>query len=841
MRLTFKFYSWKKYWSIKNKFRLISFQFKRRRFLFKKFIISQKFDSKTIYNQIRQSFWIILRTLGFIVFLFFIEQLLSNYWISNLDTIPKWLVQLQEKIPKPTYPNDKEPITELISVIASISGVILALFYPVLATIASTAYAKVHFSIRNLLLFEKETQSFLKQLTTLTATSITILMFLSFGILPGNLVIIFLAIFSLITLFGVLKIGLGVYNFFEPSTLSGIAYDKLKTAIINVTTDGEYWNDDKFQRHNYFVAQEQTENLVLISNLCIKDDSLKESSFKSTFQISLSILEFYLTNKSKIPIDSDWYPNIYKHISYFESDITTRSYLGSSSYFIQPSIYRNQFWFEERMISNLSTGLESVIKSGYHNILSESILLTYRTFDVLGQTADLKTGQFLLDKLLENIKLLCNTNVQDRLSNNYDDWRDELSGLETYCHAISRLQLGIIKTVTSFNSTKIISEFNKIVWKTKSSIYSTNLLPALSDQLYKYKIFVENEIAIEGKQITPNTYFRQQFTSQHLKFITETINRTVTLFDSHLLSLTKEFEANHNYLLASFTSQTGLSIIKSVSYNIDILKLSLEDIDKLEVFVGEFEWKKPNIDEIKKKLAHFEDAFSLTIAKNIEQLTLMNWTNRFPDLFANSYFILLKKIDDCFKNNTIERFKMFFSPFLISSIKAFSKLNITFNYYNEPSRISYQALLEPMEISGYSYAYSVIYNKPEYWEEVCKAWNENFDATRQNIEVMVKYYNYHKRNLNGIGINFVNTHARKIIFSEVIDRLNITPENINDTLVKFFVSRNNLIYSNYNIEELFIELYLFTFIDAKSSTELISRDLFDDWCTTINNTHNGES
>ena len=110
------------------------------------------------------------------------------------------------------------------------------MFYPVLATIASTAYAKVNANIRNLLFYDKETQNFLKRLTFLTAFSIALLLFLSLGYKPRTLILSFITLYSLITLFGILKIGLGVYEFLDPSMLSRIVFDKLSQNINDVTT-----------------------------------------------------------------------------------------------------------------------------------------------------------------------------------------------------------------------------------------------------------------------------------------------------------------------------------------------------------------------------------------------------------------------------------------------------------------------------------------------------------------------------------------------------------------------------------------------------------------------------
>lgn len=462
MKIPFKYTFSKKYWTLKNRVQLIQFRLKRQRYRNKNLFFEEKRKANSTITHIRLALWSIFKAVGFIALILFIESFATNYWQTHLSSFPNWLIKLQELLPKPTYPDDRDAIIELISVIASVTGVILALFYPILATIASTAYAKVHASIRNLLLYEKETQAYLRRLTYLTASSITVLLCLSFNFLPGNLLLSFLAFYSLTTLFGILKIGLGVYNFFEPSTLAGIVFNKLTDSVKNVTTEGEYWNDKNFQNHHYKLAFEQTENLSLLTSLCIKDDDLKESSFKSIFRTSLYTLRFYLIQKPKIPIDSLWYPNTYEHRSYFESDMSMRQLSMNTNTLTQPKVKPNRYWLEERIVNNLSNGLESVVKSGYVNVLGESILITHGVFDYLGAIMDLRTGEIILDKLLINVRLISNKKEKKTEVSNYENWKDELGCIETYCYAILRLQVGIFETINSFSSDKIIQEYKKI-------------------------------------------------------------------------------------------------------------------------------------------------------------------------------------------------------------------------------------------------------------------------------------------------------------------------------------------------------------------------------------------
>src|SRR5690606_25435002 len=266
----------------------------------------------------------------------------------------------------------------------------------------------------------------------------------------------------------------------------------------------------------------------------------------------------YLIQKPKIPIDSLWFPNSYEHRSYFESDMTVRQLSMNTNTLTQPKVKPNRYWLEERIVNNLSNGLESVVKSGHINVLGESILITHSVFDSLSAITDLRTGEILLDKLLMNVRLISNKKEKEIEVSNYENWKDELGCIETYCYAILRLQAGVFETINTFNSDKITKEYKKINWENKSTIYTTTFIPELYDQLNKFREFVENEKAIEGKQVTPDWYFLQRLTSEYLRLAKDKINQTITFFDSHLLSLAKHFDKENNCLLASFTAQIGL-------------------------------------------------------------------------------------------------------------------------------------------------------------------------------------------------------------------------------------------------------------------------------------------
>src|SRR5690606_6447098 len=102
--------------------------------------------------------------------------------------------------------------------------------------------------------------------------------------------------------------------------------------------------------------------------------------------------------------------------------------------------------------------LKSVVESGHINVLGESILMTHSLFDSLSAITDLRTGEILIKNLFSNIILVSNKKDKAVDVSNYEDWKDELGCVETYCYALLRFQVGILEVAIKCNSDKTTIE-----------------------------------------------------------------------------------------------------------------------------------------------------------------------------------------------------------------------------------------------------------------------------------------------------------------------------------------------------------------------------------------------
>ncbi len=832
MKLPYKIYSFKWYWSLNRQREKSRFKFRKLLFKARKLYSNETYKGKTALNYLFITTQSILRAVLSVLVLYNIEHFADAYWQEHMATMPLWVSHLIDLIPKTTYTADKDAVLYLLSVIASVTGVTLALFYTILATLASTAYAKVQSSIRNLIIYDKDTQAYLRRLTNLTAFSITILMAMGFHFYPGNLILITLFLFSLTTLFGLLKIGMGVYNFFEPSVIARPVANNLSKAITEVTIKGQYWDDRSFQNFNYDQAFIQVKNLKLITDLCIKGDDLKEDSFKTIVDSSISVLRFYLSQKPRIPRESLWFPERLSYKSYFESDMSARSISRQSRTYITPEKIRDFYWLEEKVIDNISLSLEIIIRHKFVKVFSDTIQLLYPLERTLSFSLDLKTGESILKHLLLNLKSAKSCEVKPGESLQYEDWIDYMEAIEAYSLAVFHFQISFLNRAAKFTAQKINTEYEKIIWGKVDSIYSTDFLPELYEVIDLINTFVKNEKFVEGELVTPDWYFIQQLTSVHLEVLTKKIEKSIRLYDEYILALAAYFDSNGNYLLCSFIAQKGYEYIIKYQFALSELEATLNTLDSLEVLKAEYKWEKPDIAGLRQLLKDYDWRGLKYIAKYAEQLAVLQWDSRFPDLYSYTYSIINTYINSTFKSNDYNKFEEIFPLFLSATVSGYNTLTKNFQHYTLPYRITYQTLLDLMEISGYAYLYAYLYSDTRYWKIVKTAWDNLYPITEDNIKLAVANYSIYKTRVLGTGINFGEKHQRQLVFREVLNKQNEQhPLLLTDAppYIEPYLSLREM-GGYYEVSELFIELYFFTFLEARNAVPKMQRNLFDHWC-----------
>lgn len=759
----------------------------------------------------RQTLSNLALTIFITAILLIIENLANSFWHSHFHDIPKWLIKVQLYLPKPQYPSSNDAVIELLSITASIAGVLLALFYPVISTIASTVYAKVPSSLRKLLLNEKYIKGYLKAITYLTGISLATLIAFSFGFKPGNLILFLLLLLSLVVLFSLLKVGMWIHEFLEPKTLINTIRKDLIESIAAVTTSGINYKDNAFQNFHRKNTIIHLQNMTLITKLTLEND-YNEEAIKTCFTSYINILRYYSIVKSNIPLKSEWFPKKRIHKSYFESTMTDRGLVFDTNTYVQPTNSENLFWLEENIIETLHKIMINSIKNENFELLRDCFIESNNLFHELGHNLNSK----IANKLFSSNNLIYRKFVGSlkvkSTKQDYELIKLELEVVESYFRTFLGFEFYYIEKLKGLDYNSFKTFFEKISFQNEKTIYESGFPFDLNETLEKISNNIKTEILIEGKKITPDWYLSQWICAEYLFIFSPQIQESISNTCKYLLDEIKFGSSNKMSLFASFASHIGIESLTKITFKINELKNTINSLDKFIKVKDEFKWMKPDFDSILDLLKKEQTKLLLETNANIIEISGLNWTKDYPDVFAHSYLLLTKSIFDALVNDNLELFKTLYPNFVNASFIAMLDNTKNFKHFDNPDNVSFQTIIELMEITGYAYLFSDI-SKIKYWDFIEDFWREmEEEEVKRNFVIMVSYYHHYKNNIAGVGINYTDQHKRKLIFHDYLEQKAIrSSENF---IVNLFIPKNKYESFYDEVSELTIELLIFTYISS---------------------------
>lgn len=814
--LNHRIYDFKLLWEFKHKIEGLKlkfniFKFKaRKKYLFER----EKLSVQKIYLfEISKN---ILIAVLVVLLLYLVEYYSQLIYSNHIENSSSWIKTVTDIIPKPSYPEGRDSVNSFISLLASISGVLLALFYPILATIASSGYAKVNSSIRNLLFLEPITQNYLRKLAFLTAYSVCVLLFATFGYYPGNLILIFLSILSLISLFNLLKIGAGVYSLFEPETLARIANKQIVDNINNVTIQSAYWNNANFQVFFRRQVEKDIEILRLLNTISIEGVPINRTSFLNTVNQTLGLLEYYLNKKRSIPLKSSWFKNKRTHQSYFATDMTGRELVVSTRTYIMPKEVSNNFWLEEQIFKIYSEIGKKVVLLEDQEIRYEYLSNSVRSLQYFGYSLEFDLANRLLS---ENLNITTNSLIHNE-KNTYSNSKTNLILIEAMISSCVRdFQISFFQSIESLDRNNFNAEIEKINWNKKSSLYKLKLPYVLNTFFEDYFKFINNEKLVEGKQITPLWYVIQHISAEYLLLVERKFQKIIEQIEIFVIPLVETCKENKNHLAVSFACHCALELVDKIKFRIPRINQVIEGFQSNNMHIGSHKWTKIDTEKAYTKLNKLNDKFVFDIADSMHKICDLKWNDDNPDIFAHSFTIISNEINECYINNDLEKFKKIYPNFLDSSLASFFSLYRRYKdrYYHH-LEIIYQVHIELIQISGLGYIYTELLETP-FWEEIVRSWDE-LNLSKNQIELIMASYDFYKNDKHGTGINFTDNFNRGRKLMDLIRRKNININDYKDTIVRRYVSERIM---DKDYEDIFLEFYLFTFIDAKDSVKSINQ------------------
>ena len=845
MNLKLKLYSSFKFWKFLDKWKQKEFIFKRRYYSFQDKIFALRVNFNISRTYWKLSIFQILKSVLFVIFFLVIEGFLIQFGKQNWNNLPNFIQRIYLILPVISETKDySNLIIPFLSIIASVNGLILALFFPIITSIITAAFVKVPGDVRFLLLKEPNTQNFIKNITFILSLSILSIFSIIIDHKPEILILSLITLLSLRGFYYLIKIGFGIFQYFDPSSLTKIIIQDIYKNFQYATVKGRYYKDKNFQHNYYLYTYKSIEQLKILIGIITQENFLQSSSFRETINSILVFLEIYQENKYNIPLDSLWFQKTVKHQSPFTTNYFKKQLSLEFDTIIQPEQVSDFDWIEKSLINLIFDGLNDL--SGDRKF--ETI---YLILNNLGNISE-KIGLLYNINLLGVIILKCNQLIinlfpekyNDEFSNNID-----LSGqymnlgiLECYFKIYQRFELGMFKKCILLENTNFRSlidnlhpKFNKL-----EGLNINSIVPSLKTSLLKIKELIDNEKSIEGKIVTPSWFIIQYAASDYIldfKNVMDKLSKSFELY-SQTISF---FETNNNKSYASFCQLLG---IENLTFQNKHFERTFEIIRNFDVLKKNVDttWIPLNFDIWTDNFTKIRISYLVDLSGNLLYLTYLKKSDELPDIFGQAYSIISKELNEAmfYKNSSL--FSTLFNTFLPSAIIAAENLlkeaKVKDQSIDWQIKVSNQTIFDLLDICGIALIYSELYNDDSYKMTIFSTWDRYFELMnsqdpiyeRRSIESFVLRYSMAQNHLYGMDLNFEQKELRKQLLRRKFKELHLISEFdifnhkleikkndyiIDNPLLELICPRDEYFSFYYDFSEIFLELFLLCRLSSK--------------------------
>lgn len=426
------------------------------------------------------------------------------------------------------YFSNQDKVFDLYLSLAGILATFLGLYFTASSIIAQTVYAKVNGGIKQLLNSIRISNIYIKSIIMLLAFILVSIFCMTHNIYIGLWNPIIVSILSLVSIISFWELAQYLFLFFNPSNLvKEHILPKLQKQLNLVTKKSIYKYDVNFQNNACINAYNIFDSYDSIVEFAVTQDLLQLKVITEILRDALSSLAGYILIKSKIPLNSWWFPQEYsfnKYTDVTDIDINLSKNTGTIA---GQTVVRDNMWMEQR----------------YLNIINKCLQLLYTK-------KELKTYYAILLDINEIIKRLNAQGKTDEvffiIQNLFSPFDKDLQYNDGLLSYIADAYMSVfIELSLSFNTHIVTSNINNITIHKllkDNFIYEKLQLPtALKPKLEEIINKLKFEKEIENRVITPDWHVQQLLSKECDNFLLEWYDNILTF---SLKELKKYSECN---------------------------------------------------------------------------------------------------------------------------------------------------------------------------------------------------------------------------------------------------------------------------------------------------------
>lgn len=698
----------KYYWKIRALISAYKLKYRSRKFFLKNNIKSEMANAYALYATLAST----IKTVAVAIIITALLHLADKYAAPVL-ALSGWKV-----------PNESDYVT-FLACVAGIGGVFIGLYYAALTSVGSAIYAKVPNNIRELLVKERSGNAYMRFLSILTLLCILLIACKISGSSAVISAIPFIALLSGAGIIAFVKLGRTAFNLFDPTALAHHIFEDLNKAIATTMPGGVHWGDPAFQNHAYLSASKSIETLRLLLEITIKETHQNGQPLSQLSLQILNFLSFYNYCKLKIPSNSNWHPQQFKHKDWYATPGHSVMIAHKTGTALQPEVTKSKDWIERKLHSDLLRILEINIEQGRHIELSRLIGRMDHYIGILTYNGSLDMALGLTEEISNTFIRSC---AEQTTNPTTLSAIEKLSTLDHIAALPITIALTLNQHVESYNIENITTILSNIDWQSKPTIYESGLPLYLTPSGEWLADKLSNEFQTEGKIVSATWYQKDiinlALTRELANQISSFPKRSIAFFSNLSLNFSQD---ENSWLKASIQSREHEFWHKAErTFEILIESWGLSEKSRA---LSDLPWATIRQDEIEAAILARKKELQSSIADQTLRLSTIT-PEGFPDYAGQFLFITGQSFFEAICKNDEALSSLIFQKFMLGSVARFEKLKPatgTVIGLEEGYRIAAASLLDLIELSGYALLLSEFHQNKKIWQPIKDTWTKLFD------------------------------------------------------------------------------------------------------------------
>lgn len=661
------------------------------------------------------------------------------YWFSLSVTLPVTLRNIIEAL-MPKQMNgilrlDATIYVMLLTTIAGITGVFLALYFTTLSLVAISYSEPHHSEIRNLVINNAVSRGYLFLLAHLGATALFGLAFLAIGFPPSFSLMAYVLLIAAIVIFSFFLLGRHIFKFLDPRDLVNTPNANFIKAVKRATIAGGRSNQPAFQHHFKKKALYELYRLECLIEFALSQSARSEIVRDLCIKL-LNILGKYVMDSGKIPSLSMWFPRKrvfqkWGFTSSIQTDIALRT--GTTP---QPEEKPDYLFVCNAISRMVRKSMEYLLKAGDYSEAFAILIGIYNTMGQLGENLAIDEARHLLSEVRDVI-------FSDDIGMHVVETNDQsqaMSMASAYGACILNLAISASQNLETRSVDEILDSYDDLRLPSTKQLYKRKHPREVLRFLEEFHQKLLFECKTEGRVCSSDWFLREHLARRYADFIWHLSEQLVQCVNDFCVQpVEKLMKANVLWASAELL-RSSIETTKKVKFRITALselhqKLATKQVTKED-------WINAKFVTLEQKLKSVESELLGNVANVAPKLTSDTDVGEAPDYVGIFRAYLGDALVSKMERQDANQFESLFGGLFKTTFEVASRhIKAKDEHFSKPHmKIAFDTIIDLLDLSGLALLFSELYGS-SFYEIVKKEWDAYFDTKHDGKLAIQFFYN----------------------------------------------------------------------------------------------------